>query len=71
MENTKIVVSVTHLKNMISLAEENAMKNPGLSPLLEIELMEKEPAPLLNGGDKIRIKQLPYSFNEEPVLIGR
>lgn len=64
----KIVISVTHLKNIIQMAEENAMKDSNLSPLISIELIEKEVYP--GNPDKIRICQLPYGNNGSPLLIG-
>lgn len=64
----KIVISVTHLKNIIQMAEENAIKDHHLSPLISIELIEKEVYP--GNPDKIRICQLPYSPNGSPLLIG-
>lgn len=62
------MISVTHLKNIIAMAEENAMKNSNLSPLISIELVEKEVYP--GNPDKIKIHQLPYSPNDSPLLIG-
>lgn len=70
-QTQRITVSVTHLKNIIALAEENAMKNPDLSPLVEIELIEKATVGM-GEPDSIRIMQLPYSFNKSKAqLIGR
>lgn len=70
--NCKIVVSLTHLKNIIAIAEQNAVDDPGMSPYVEIELTEKSYANTFYGRtDKVKIMQLPYSFNAEPKLIGR
>lgn len=70
-QTQRITVSVTHLKNIIALAEENAMKNPDLSPLVEIELVEKATVGM-GEPDLIKIMQLPYSFNKSKAqLIGR
>lgn len=62
----KIVVSATRLKQIVALAEQNALENPDLSPLVELIMTARMGE---GHSDVVQAFQLPYSFHDAKVLL--